>query len=333
MIAAHRSNLDNFAKQLLRKCKTHAGQESFFTSFSSVLCSGEEFYDVKGDTYFKELNKFALEFFDPPPPCIILKKIGQGNNKVYKGKTRAQEVAVKIYQENSLQVCFSRELYACVILKNNVNFPRVYAAEASREGCGLILYELMDGDLTAHVHKNGPVTLESFLLLFSPVLEVLACAHAVHSLAHRDIKPKNILVKNGKGKLGDWDSCSLSFSSSSAIFFTNPVCTLPCRAPEFLTHAQDSLQSFSAFKLDAWSLGVCIFYACAGYMPFQGETEQQLLTSILRWEASKKPLPKNITMTLGENGTDFLLNFLEVDPSKRMSILDALYHPFYCTFQ
>lgn len=123
------------------------------------------------------------------------------------------------------------------------------------------------------------------LAAFSVINQILSALVFLHSnnIIHRDIKPSNILVsvtpKGFQVKLGDFGSArELPVTMESYPDLTNYVGSRWYRAPEVL--GQNTTYSYLC---DMWSLGCTVAEFLNGKAPFRGDTEQEVLDSILSY--------------------------------------------------
>jgi serine/threonine protein kinase len=80
--------------------------------------------------------------------------------------------------------------------------------------------------------------------------------------------------------------------------------------------------------LDIWALGVTLYlYLFSGVLPFRGETNEELRTSILSreidWETLVLP---GSGKPLSNDCKNLLKGLLNKDPAQRISIADVCYH-------
>ena len=122
--------------------------------------------------------------------------------------------------------------------------------------------ELCDGGSLADRLATGPLDPEAAVHLLAAVSEGLAALHD-RGIVHRDVKPANILVCNGRPKLADFglaraehptDATSLTLAGTVAG-------TLAYLAPELIAGAPATPRS------DAYALGVVAFQALTGRLP------------------------------------------------------------------
>lgn len=104
------------------------------------------------------------------------------------------------------------------------------------------------------------------IALFAPIADALAHAHAI-GVVHRDVKPANILIQRGDDRpyLADFGIATLKTSEHSRAEVTKRFGT-----PEFMSPEQ-ALGAWDAdHRGDIYSLGLVIFLALTGRMPFPG---------------------------------------------------------------
>lgn len=99
----------------------------------------------------------------------------------------------------------------------------------------------------------------------SVVLDVARGIRYAHecNVIHGDIKPSNILLKDGKAKLSDWGLSTLKAKGEST---TIVGATLEYAAPEELSPEFGRVDE----RTDIWQLGVVFYQLLTGRMPFEG---------------------------------------------------------------
>ena len=109
-----------------------------------------------------------------------------------------QRVAIKYLRENLVRDAgFLGELRADAELLASINAPHMVRVldyvEQPGEGAAIVM-ELVDGvSLREMLARRGPLGAAAALVVLKDLLLALAAAHS-HRLAHRDVKPENVLI-------------------------------------------------------------------------------------------------------------------------------------------
>ena len=165
-----------------------------------------------------------------------------------------------------------------------LNHPNIATVHAFEEAGGrlFIVMELVDGEPLSKMIKRGIPEAE-LCRIGRAVAEALAEAHA-KGVIHRDIKPENIMVSGSRVKVLDFgiakwispsdDSVTMSLLTQQGIV----IGTVPYMSPE------QALGKPLDARSDIFSLGIVLYEAATGVLPFQGETNTDTMTRIIRDE-------------------------------------------------
>src|SRR4029079_7754481 len=96
---------------------------------------------------------------------------------------------------------FQREAQALAAL-NHLNIAQIYGIEESA-GTSCIVMELVDGETLQTRILRGPIALPEALAIARQIAEALEAAHE-KGVIHRDLKPGNIMLTDGKVKVLDF---------------------------------------------------------------------------------------------------------------------------------
>ena len=134
---------------------------------------------------------------------------------------------------------------------------------------------------------------------------------------HRDIKPENILLtKNLNIRVADfgWVTISERFKHNKSM----------CGTPEYM--APEIIKAEKQTKaVDIWSMGILLYEMFHNDDCFSGEDHYQIYSSIqkkqINWKSNCPPDAK-----------DLILKLLEFKPEDRLSLENALYHPYMASY-
>ncbi|CAN1237351.1 Mitogen-activated protein kinase 4, partial [Linum grandiflorum] len=207
-----------------------------------------------------------------------------------------------------------------------------------------IVYELMDTDLHQIIRSNQQLTDDHCRYFLYQVLRGLKYVHSAHVL-HRDLKPSNLLLNsNCDLKIADF---GLARTTSETDFMTEYVVTRWYRAPELLLNCSEYTAA-----IDIWSVG-CILGEIMTRQPlFPGKDyvhQLRLITELIgspddtslgflrsdnarRYVRQLPQYPKqNFAARFPESSAgavDLLEKMLVFDPNRRITVDEALCHPY-----
>ncbi|MCA8969501.1 MAG: serine/threonine protein kinase [Planctomycetes bacterium] len=115
--------------------------------------------------------------------------------------------------------------------------------------------------------EAGRLSEEDALRLFVQVARGVSALHE-HSLVHFDLKPANVFLKGDIARVGDYGLSKLI--TETAMSLSTGRGTPYYMAPEMLRRKGDH-------RSDIYSLGVILFEALAGEVPFRGDSEWEVL--------------------------------------------------------
>ena len=150
---------------------------------------------------------------------------------------------------------------------------------------------------------DKPIPSHEAVMLMLNICEGLKYAHA-RSIAHRDLKPQNIMLNEGVPKITDW---GLSKVISNASFSVSPSFTAHYAAPEQIRGDQKDERT------DIWQLGVILYELVTGRLPFTGESMVEIGMAI----ATKTPGRPGAVHPGAEPLDGIILKCLEKDPAQR----------------
>ena len=210
----------------------------------------------------------------------ILEKLGEGGmGVVYKAEDTILQrpVALKLLATNAVlgeeeRARFVREAQAAAGLSHH-HIATVYEF-GEFEGRGFLAMEYVEGHNLAHRIKQSLLPLDEFFPICLAIAEGLNQAHG-KGIIHRDIKPDNIMLAPG-GVVKIMDFGIAEMKGRARITKTGgTVGTVFYMSPE--QARGDEVDH----RTDIWSLGVLMYEALTGKLPFLSDYESAVLYLIL----------------------------------------------------
>jgi len=218
----------------------------------------------------------------------ILSKIGEGVGVVYRARDEVlqRDVAIKVVSERATADTSAREfLLHEARASSALSHPNICTVHEVGEVCGelYIVMEFVEGKSLGEPIAGGALPCESVLRYGVQIAGALAHSHG-RSTVHRDLKSSNVVVApDGRAKVLDFGLARRLYTGApgEATRTLGPldsdsriVGTLPYMAPELLRGAAADERS------DLWALGVVLYEAAAGQLPFRGRTTFEVSSAI-----------------------------------------------------
>ena len=201
---------------------------------------------------------------------------------------------------------------------NHPNIVTVHAIERD-DGVDFLVMEYVRGKtLAAHVPEGG-LDMREFFSVAIALADALTSAHEA-GIVHRDLKPANIMIDErgvpkildfGIAKLTAWNDAGVDTRlETEALTADNQILgTAPFMAPEQLQgRAVDE-------RSDIFSLGIVLYQMATGKSPFSGDTNYEVVSSILRDDPTTAD---RIRLELPHHLGRIIRHCLEKDPDKRL---------------
>jgi serine/threonine protein kinase len=191
------------------------------------------------------------------------------------------------------------------------------------DGSPYIVMPLMAGESLARLlSREHGLHLSEVATIASRVAAILHCAHGA-GYVHRDVKPEHILLdRTPSGELTvhllDFGVCASQAASeeekareNGRVFGT----------PSYVSPEQASGEPNVDARADLFSLGIVMFEAATGCLPFTGPSVSKLLLRIIRDDA---PLLREVRRDVDPGFELIVARLLERDPRDRLPSARAL---------
>ncbi|XP_062402545.1 death-associated protein kinase 2 [Sardina pilchardus] len=189
----------------------------------------------------------------------------------------------------------------------------------------LILELVSGGELFDFLAQKESLSEEEATEFIKQILDGVQYLHS-RNIVHFDLKPENIMLLNNKVplpriKLIDF---GLAHKIEDGVEFKNIFGTPEFVAPEIVNYEPLGLEA------DMWSIGVITYILLSGASPFLGESKQETLGNI---SAMNYDFDEEFFGSTSELAKSFIRQLLVKDTRKRMTIQDALNHPWIKSHQ
>jgi [calcium/calmodulin-dependent protein kinase] kinase len=138
-----------------------------------------------------------------------------------------------------------------------------------------------------------------------------------HNIAHRDIKPQNLLLSDDLTvKLADFGQSHISYDAHMS---RRTLGTEQFYPPECCGDSDD----FDPKPCDVWALGITFYVILYGKMPFECDSPYQLFETIRNFT-----LVFPDTQEVEESLKDLIAKMLDKDPNSRIRAFEIVRHPW-----
>jgi len=247
--------------------------------------------------------------------------IGEGGMAlVYRGTdtTLDRRVAIKILrpglsEQHDVVARFRREAHAAAKL-NHPNIVQIYDTGVDDGRYYIVMEYLPEMNLKEVIKRYAPLPLDKVVEFAVACCEGLAHAHR-QGIVHRDIKPHNVLfTDDGRAKLSDFGIAAAAGEAG----LTEDGKVLG--SAHYISPEQ--AQGAAAGPLsDIYSLGVTLYEAVTGRLPFNGETAADIAAQHLR---EAPPSPRSVNPDIPPAAEFIIQKAMARDPQRRYRSADEM---------
>jgi eukaryotic-like serine/threonine-protein kinase len=315
------------------------GRESLRGEVETLLAA----YESRGSFMEQPVLEFGLEVLHHEErnplagrtvgPYTVIEAIGKGGmGEVYLAEDNrlGRKVALKFLSaefvgDNWAKRQLIKEAQSAAML-DHPNICPVYGFEET-DGLSFIVMQYVEGETLAALIANKRIQSTQILPLAQQIVSALVESHA-HSIIHRDIKPKNIMVTpSGQVKVLDFGLAKTMQRRKILEQGTDSISHVSQTGMIQGTVAYMSPEQLRAEKLDfrsdIFSVGTVLYELISGKRPFARDSEAEVISAIL--SVPPPPLEK-VERGNGQDLSAIVLKCLEKEKTRRyQSFSEVLY--------
>lgn len=251
---------------------------------------------------------------------VIGKEIGKGAFSIVRegvNKTTGKKVAIKSIRAKFIKnKLLMREIEIMKKVGNHPNILKLFEVFETKQYLYLVLELVTGGELFDQIVARGEYSEKDASNIVRQIISAVAHLHD-NGIAHRDLKPQNLLCAGVDG-----DDIRMADFGLSKMFDNGEYLETCCGSPEYV--APEVLECKPYDKAcDLWSVGVITYVLLTGCFPFWDKNNAVLYEKIRRVEYGW-PTGSEISA----EAKDLIRHLIEKQPEKRFTAEQALQHPW-----
>jgi len=264
---------------------------------------------------------------------LVTRKVGQGGmGAVYEathtliGKRVAVKVLLEKYAQREAIVARLKQEAQLASSVGNEHIIDITDFGSTEDGRTFVVMEFLEGESLAEcLARETKLPEQRLLRIVSQAASALAAAHA-KGIVHRDVKPENLFLLKRKEqdfvKVVDFGiSKSLRASSEEdeqpRLTQTGMVLGTPLYMSPEQARGDDELDQ----RVDIYALGVILYEASTGRVPFIGNNYLSVISQVLN--ETPKP-PRELRPELSEEFESIVLRAMAKNPNERYASAQEL---------
>ena len=256
---------------------------------------------------------------------LLNEELGSGGfGKVVLGThiPTGEKVAIKIMNKEQIlsdELNKERVLNEISILKTvrHNNIVKLYEVMETPQKIYLVMEYCDNGEMFDYIVSKKHLTEKQACVFFQEIIDALTYLHS-QNIAHRDVKPENILLQT----FGNTLTTKLIDFGISRTYTLDKLISTPCGTASYAPPEMHKGEEYYGLLSDVWSAGVLLYAMVFGYLPFCEEDEDENIDNIIN---GNYEIPEEASPEL----EDLIKHIMDIDPLTRYDLDQIKKHPWY----
>jgi eukaryotic-like serine/threonine-protein kinase len=195
-----------------------------------------------------------------------------------------RKVALKVLRPDLAAVIGPERFLSEIRTTANLQHPHILPLHDSGSADGRVFYVMpfVEGEsLRDRLDREKQLPVADAVRIATEVADALDYAHR-HDVIHRDVKPENILLHDGRAVVADFGIALAASRTDGGTRLTETGLSLG--TPAYMSPEQALGERDLDSRSDVYALGATLYEMLAGEPPFTGPTAQSILAKIMTAE-------------------------------------------------
>src|SRR6478672_7122367 len=225
-----------------------------------------------------------------------------------------RKVALKVLRPELAAVIGAQRFLAEITTTANLQHPHILPLHDSGTVDGTVFYVMpfVEGEsLRDRIQREKQLPIGDAVRIARDVADALDYAHR-HGVIHRDIKPDNVLLHDGRAVVADFGIALAASRTEGGARITETGMSLG--TPHYMSPEQAMGEHDLDGRTDVYALGCVVHEMLAGDPPFTGPTAQAIVAKVMSGEP---PALSTLRRTVPEHIEEAVLTALQKIPADR----------------
>ena len=192
-----------------------------------------------------------------------------------------RQVAIKVLREDVAQRMGAERFLREIRTTATLNHPNIVPLHDSGEADGIVYYVMpfVEGEsLRDRLDREGQLPVVDAVRIACDIASALDYAHR-HGFVHRDVKPENILLHEGRALVADFGIALVREGGGDVTRLTDTGMSVG--TPHYMSPEQAMGEKHVTGRTDIFALGSMLYEMLAGEPPFSGDTAQIIVAKMM----------------------------------------------------